>query len=288
MKPQCAVAAGWPEDWLQPNWPAPANVRAVFTTRQGGVSNIPYDSMNLGDHVGDAPAHVDANRALLARATGVRSVFLKQVHGSEVALLDTPVADGHAADACVATVGQMACTIMVADCLPVLLCTEDGSVVAAAHAGWRGLAGGAGGDGAGVLESVHASIHASFHTSFRPLRQQIRTLPAIKIIAWLGPCIGPTAFEVGPEVKAAFESVQPEAAQCFTATGAGKYLANLSGLARLRLQALGVTQIYGNDGSAPWCTAGNPSRFFSHRRDAGVTGNGFATTGRMAAVIWRA
>ena len=289
MKPQGAVAAGWPVDWLQPNWPAPANVRALFTTRQGGVSNIPYDSMNVGDHVGDTPADVDVNRAFLARATGVRSVFLKQVHGSEVALLDTPLADGHQADACVATVGQLACTIMVADCLPVLLCTEDGSVVAAAHAGWRGLAGvgDAGGGGVGVLESVHASIHASFNRSFRPLRQQKRALSAIKIIAWLGPCIGPTAFEVGSEVRTAFEAAQPEAAQYFTATGSGKYLANLSGLARLRLQALGITQIYGNDGGAPWCTVGNPSRFFSHRRDAGVTGNGFGTTGRMAAVIWR-
>ena len=267
-------------DWLVPDWPAPENVRAVFTTRLGGVSNIPFDSMNLGDHVGDAKAHVDANRALLARATGVRSVFLAQVHGSEVALLDTAVADGHQADACVTTRRQLACTIMVADCLPVLLCTEDGSVVAAAHAGWRGLAGAG---RSGVLESIHASID----TSYEPLRQQVRTLPTMKIIAWLGPCIGPTAFEVGREVKAAFETVQPEAARCFTAIGAGKYLANLSGLARLRLQALGITQIYGNDGSAPWCTAGNASRFFSHRRDAGTGGNGFGTTGRMAAAIWR-
>ena len=273
-------------DWLVPDWPAPDNVRAVFTTRRGGVSSIPYDSMNLGDHVGDAKAHVDANRALLARATGVRSVFLKQVHGSEVAPLDTALADGHQADACVTTRHQLACTIMVADCLPVLLCTDDGSVVAAAHAGWRGLAGAAG--RGGVLESVHASMNNSFRTSFKPLRHPIRALPAMKIIAWLGPCIGPTAFEVGTEVRTAFESIQPESAQCFTATGSGKYLANLSGLARLRLQTLGIAQIYGNDGSAPWCTAGNASRFFSHRRDAGVGGNGFGTTGRMAAAIWRA
>ena len=243
--------------------------------------------MNLGDHVGDAPAHVDANRTLLARATGVRSVFLKQVHGIQVALLDTAVADGHQADACVTTRHQLACTIMVADCLPVLLCTDDGSVVAAAHAGWRGLVGGELGDGPGGTVGVLESVHASIFASFRPLRQQVRGLSAIKLIAWLGPCVGPTAFEVGPEVKTAFESVQPEASQCFTPTGTGKYLANLSGLARLRLQALGITQIYGNDGSAQWCTAGNPSRFFSHRRDAGACGNGFGTTGRMAAAIWR-
>lgn len=284
VKPE---GAGWPGDWLVPSWPAPENVRAVFTTRLGGVSTPPYDSMNLGNHVGDAPAEVNANRAILARATGARSVFLKQVHGAEVAVLDTDVHDGYQADGCVATVRQRACTIMVADCLPVLLCTADGSVVSAAHAGWRGLAGGGvsgTASGVGILESVHASIH----TCLRPLGQQVRAQPAIKIIAWLGPCIGPMAFEVGADVRTAFESVQPEAAQCFSVAGAGKYLANLSGLARLRLRALGITQIYGNDGSAPWCTVGNPSRFFSHRRDAGIKGNGFGTTGRMAAAIWRA
>ena len=289
MKPERSV---WPGEWLVPDWPAPARVRAVFTTRQGGVSSNPFDSMNLGDHVGDTPAHVGANRTLLAQATGVRSVFLKQVHGIDVAVLNTAVADGCQADACLTSVSQLACTIMVADCLPVLLCTEDGLVVAAAHAGWRGLAGGSGtashmGLRVGVLESAHAAMQASVHASFKPPGQQLRALPAMKIIAWLGPCIGPTAFEVGPEVKTAFESVQPEATQCFSAVGAGKYLANLSGLARLRLQALGITQIYGNDGTAPWCTAGNPSRFFSHRRDAGLQGNGFGTTGRMAAAIWR-
>ena len=239
--------------------------------------------MNLGDHVGDTPAHVNANRALLAQATGVRSVFLQQVHGSNVAMLDTHThaADGYPADACVATLDRLACTIMVADCLPVLLCTEDGSVVAAAHAGWRGLAGGQ--DGVGVLESVYATICASF----RPLQQPGRVPHAMKIIAWLGPCIGPGAFEVGPEVKTCFEAVQPTSAECFSSVGADKYLTDLSGLARLRLQALGITQIYGNDGTAPWCTAGNPSRFFSHRRDAGLQGNGLRTTGRMAGVIWR-
>ena len=276
----------WPAEWWVPHWPAPANVRAVFTTRQGGISNSPYDSMNLGDHVGDAPAHVSANRSLLSRATGVRSVFLKQVHGTDVAVLDDGLADGHPADACVTTRRQLACTILVADCLPVLLCTQDGSAVACAHAGWRGLAGCAetGADGRdGVLESVYAEIKASIKT---PVHSSIG-LNATEIIAWLGPCIGPTAFEVGVEVKAAFECVQPEAATCFKPVGAGKYLANLSGLARLRLQALGITQIHGNDGSPPWCTVGSPSRFFSHRRDAGAGGNGYRTTGRMAAAIWR-
>ena len=254
-------------DWLIPDWPAPAGVRAVFTTRAGGLSAAPYDSLNLGDHVGDLPAKVAANRTLLRQALGSRAVFLQQVHGSEVLALDAATEDGQQADACVTQETGVACTIMVADCLPVLLASADGTRVAAAHAGWRGLAGQG---GQGVLEAVHAAMKADART-----------------LAWLGPCIGPSAFEVGAEVKAAFEAAQPEAASLFVPTGAGKYLADLSGLARLRLQALGMTRIYGNDGSDAWCTVRNPARFFSHRRDAGPGGNGFGTTGRMAACIWR-
>jgi YfiH family protein len=256
-------------DWLIPDWPAPAGVRAVFTTRAGGLSDAPYDSLNLGDHVGDLPAQVAANRALLGQVLGSRAVFLQQVHGSEVLALDAATEDGLQADACVTRDAGVACTIMVADCLPVLFATEDGAMVAAAHAGWRGLAGDK--NGRGVLESVHAAMKTD-----------------ARILAWLGPCIGPSAFEVGPEVKVAFEAVRPEAASLFVPNNAGKYLADLPGLARLRLQALGITDIYGNDGSDAWCTVLNPSRFFSHRRDAGPTGNGFGTTGRMAACIWRA
>jgi len=267
-------------DWLIPDWPAPAGVRAVFTSRAGGVSAPPFDSMNLGDHVGDLAGRVAENRALLRRATGARTVFLNQVHGARVLELDSDTPDGQHADACVTVQRQVACTVMVADCLPVLLTTADGEVVAAAHAGWRGLAGSRESGGQGVLASVYQS--------FRALAQAGRAQSAIRVIAWLGPCIGPTAFEVGPEVKAAFEAVLPGAGRLFVESGKnGKYLADLSGLARLRLQALGITQIYGNDGSAPWCTVTHPSRFFSHRRDAGVQGNGFGTTGRMAACIWR-
>jgi YfiH family protein len=255
-------------DWLIPDWPAPAGVRAVFTTRVGGISAVPYDSLNLGDHVGDLPARVAANRALLRQALGGRAIFLQQVHGSEVLALDAATEDGLQADACVTKEAGVACTIMVADCLPVLLATEEGAMVAAAHAGWRGLARGS--NGMGVLESVQAAMNT-----------RVRT------IAWLGPCIGPTAFEVGPEVKAAFEAGQPDAASLFVPTSAGKYLADLPGLERLRLKALGITEVYGNDGSDAWCTVRNPSRFFSHRRDAGPAGNGFGTTGRMAACIWR-
>ncbi len=244
--------------------------------------------MNLGDHVGDMPERVATNRGALQHVIASRPVFLKQVHGVGVEQLGLATLDGLVADACVTTQRKLACTIMVADCLPVLLTTEDGAVVAAAHAGWRGLAGSGQGAAGGVLEAVVEAFFESFSAS----TQVLRLSPAIKsiadkTIAWLGPCIGPSAFEVGPEVKAAFENTHNDAAQCFVAVGSGKYLADLAGLARLRLQALGITQIYGNDSSAAWCTVGNPSRFFSHRRDAGSTGNGFNTTGRMAACIWR-
>ena len=283
-------------DWLIPDWSAPANVRAVFTTRRGGASNIPWDSMNLGDHVFDDPEHVQANRAFLKHTTGTHAVFLQQVHGTDVLSLDASMPDGLRADACISTRRGLACTIMVADCLPVLLASEDGAVVAAAHAGWRGLAGT---DGQGILESVVNSMTATrlknsknlgtpVNASFSPLTHLNVGFSAIKIVAWLGPCIGPSAFEVGADVKGAFEHNHHDAGQCFASIGTDKYLADLAGLARLRLQALGVSQISGNDGTAPWCTVSNPSRFFSHRRDAGAHGNGFQTTGRMAACIWRA
>lgn len=271
------------QDWLVPDWPAPPGVRAVFTTRAGGVSAAPWDKLNLGDHVGDMPVHVSANRALLSQAIDARPVFLRQVHGTEVAHLTRCTEDGTEADACVADVAGLACTIMVADCLPVLLTTADGTVIAAAHAGWRGLAGDA---GVGVLESAVARLRAV-------AAEQSKSAP--DVVAWLGPCIGPTAFEVGAEVKAAFEAADPAATACFVAqaasgeVGGGKYLADLPALARLRLAALGINRVYGNDGSAPWCTVGNPSKFFSHRRDAGRSAgaNGTGTTGRMAAAIWR-
>jgi YfiH family protein len=269
-------------DWLIPDWPAPAGVHAVCTTRRGGVSQLPYDTLNLGDHVGDDPAAVTHNRAVLARALGdVRPVFLQQVHGRGVERLDARTADGTQADGCVATVAGVACTIMVADCLPVLLATTDGHVVAAAHAGWRGLAG-AGNAGKaeknGVLEAIYESFSAA--------AQYSRAEAASKTIAWLGPCIGPSEFEVDVEVKAAFEATQSGASAFFRAQGRGKYLADLPGLARQRLKTLGVTKIFGNDGSSPWCTVGHPEKYFSHRRDAGAAGNGFATTGRMAACVW--
>ena len=251
--------------------------------------------MNLGDHVGDVPGHVAANRAALQQAISSHPVFLKQVHGVGIAHIGSATPDGSTADACMTTQRGVACTIMVADCLPVLLTNLEGTVVAAAHAGWRGLAGvdangklgekGEKGEKIGVLEVVFSA----FQASNTPPSQSIRVQAAPEVIAWLGPCIGPETFEVGAEVKAAFETGQPDVSQFFKPTAQGKYLADLAGLTRARLQALGVTQIYGNDSSPAWCTVGNPSKFFSHRRDAGAVasgGNGFNTTGRMAACIW--
>ena len=256
-------------DWLRPDWPAPANVRAVCTTRNGGTSGAPYDSFNLGTHVGDDADAVAHNRSLLQQALGAKPVFLNQVHGTDLLALNPETPDGATADGFVTRARGLACTIMVADCLPVLLCDVQGTQVAALHAGWRGLAGV---DGVGIIEN--ALKH------FRPLAPVEYSYNAIEVIAWLGPCIGPDAFEVGADVVDAFTSTHPPAADCFQPLPNGKWLANLPALARQRLAALGVTRVFGNDGSAPWCTVGNPLLFFSHRRDR--------VSGRQAASIWLA
>ena len=164
------------DDFLIPDWPAPASVKAVFTTRAGGCSNAPWDSMNLGDHVGDTPQHVASNRTALQKTITSRPVFLKQIHGVDVEQLSSTTPDGTVADACVTTQRGLACTIMVADCLPVLLTNLEGTAVAAAHAGWRGLAGT---DGEGVLEA----IFSAFKVSNQPLAQSIRAQAAPEIIA---------------------------------------------------------------------------------------------------------
>jgi len=279
-------------DCLVPDWPVPPGVRALCTTRAGGVSLPPYDSLNLGTHVGDNPAAVHTNRLRLqstvgAAPTSARPVFLNQVHGDGVVHLDGSTPDGIDADACVATAPGVACTIMVADCLPVLWAHRSGQMVAAAHAGWRGLAGVG---GQGVLEAVFKRFEA--------LALDGKALGAIKngainlaptlaqdTLVWLGPCIGPQAFEVGPEVRAAFCEANPASETCFMPSGdvRGKYLCDLAGLARLRLQALGITHIHGNDGTSSWCSVTNASRFFSHRRDSAALGG----SGRFAACIWR-
>ncbi|MGA0570944.1 peptidoglycan editing factor PgeF [Variovorax sp. VNK109] len=256
-----------PEAWIEPDWHLPVGVRAACSTRRGGQSTGAYDSLNLGDHVGDDPVAVHANRAQAQRALGARPVFMQQVHGAQAARLSAATPDGVTADACVTTERGVACTIMVADCLPLLFAHDSGQAVAAAHAGWRGLAG-------GVIESALSALA-------REMGQPVG-LAAARTRVWLGPCIGPRAFEVGDEVKAAFEADDAGASACFAphaAGAAGKWLGDLQGLARQRLSALGVASVHGNDGSDDWCTVRQASRFFSHRRDR--------VSGRFAAFIWR-
>lgn len=272
-------------DWIRPQWPAPAHIHALCTSRAGGVSVAPYDSLNLGDHVGDVPQAVQTNRQRLQMAlqtdmpqtqAQTQAVFLRQVHGVQTIHLAAGLSDGLCADACVTTAIGPVCTIMVADCLPVLFTDRQGRAVAAAHAGWRGLAD-------GVLESVWQAFCTALLGPEATAAAQKALAPST--LAWLGPCIGPTAFEVGAEVQQTFCAHHPAAAAHFQQqTGQqGKYLADLAALARQRLQGLGITQIYGNDSSAGWCTVNNPSHFFSHRRDAVRWGG----SGRMAACIWR-
>jgi len=280
-----------PTDWLRPDWPAPAHVHALCTTRRHGASRPPYDGFNLGDHVGDDPLAVQANRlalqgALGAITPGAQAVFMQQVHGTHVQSLDAQSAPGSCADASIATARGVVCTILVADCLPVLLTNRQGTVVAAAHAGWRGLAGA---QGRGVLETTLKRLMALSHAHQalsaikKGAEKQHAPMAAADTLAWLGPCIGPQAFEVGLEVRAAFCAHDVGAAAHFQPLGGGKYLADLAALARQRLHALGITQVHGNDSSAAWCTVGNPSRFFSHRRDSA----GGGCSGRFAACIWR-
>lgn len=239
-------------DLLQPDWPAPKRVRAAVSTRAGGVSPVPYDSLNLGVHVGDDFSSVSQNRERLRAALGIDSepVWLKQVHGTVVAQLPAAPDALEADAACSSTAGSV-CAILTADCLPVLFCDDEGSVVGAAHAGWRGLL-------SGVLENTVLAMNR----------------PAHKLMAWLGPAIGPQAFEVGSEVREAFVASDPSAAAAFVPGAPGKYWADIYLLARQRLHGHGVSRVYGGT----LCTVGDPSRFFSYRRDG--------VTGRMASLIW--
>lgn len=248
--------------FLVPDWPAPPNVVALSSTRRGGCSQAPYDDVaggggfNLGTHVGDDPAAVQANRALLRTRLPAEPVWLNQVHDVQVADAAGLVGSDHVpdADASFAQRPGVVCVVQTADCLPVLLCDAAGSVVAAAHAGWRGLA-------AGVLENTVARMRAA---------------GAGDLMAWMGPAIGPNNFEVGAEVKAAFEQHDPRASSAFAARNGvpGKYLADLYRLARLRLQGCGVAAVYGGGR----CTVQEAGDFYSFRRDR--------VTGRMATLIW--
>jgi YfiH family protein len=246
------------EHCITPDWPAPAQVKALQTTRQGGLGIAPYDSFNLGSHVGDSPLVVARNRMLLNTLLPGEPVWLEQVHGTAVADAD------HAdcvirADACIARQRGSVCVVMTADCLPVLLCDKQGTVVGAAHAGWKGLA-------AGVIEAT----------------VQAMNIDPKNLMAWLGPAIGRDAFEVGEEVRAVFVGNDPQAASAFTPSplrgegwGEGeKWLADIHALARLRLNALGIAQIYGGG----CCTYREREKFFSYRRDG--------VTGRMGTFIW--
>ena len=248
---------------LRPGWPPPPGVGAAMSLRQGGVSVAPWASLNLGGAVGDAAAAVAENRIRYAAALAARPVWLQQVHGATVlrlglAELDAPLPP---ADAAWTTERGLACTVLVADCLPVLFALRDGRAVAAAHAGWRGLAG-------GVLEATLAALSAGTGAS------------AEEIVAWLGPCIGPRQFEVGAEVLQALGQ-HPQTADPARfisrprADGSPRWLADLQRLARDRLLAAGVREI--TDAAA--CTVEDPARFFSHRRDG--------VSGRMAASVWR-
>lgn len=238
-----------------------------MSTRAGGVSAGAWADLNLGDHVGDAPAAVAENRRRLADALGVRPVFLRQVHGTGVVRLDAATPDGAEADACWTDQPGVACAVLVADCLPILLVEPGGASVAAAHAGWRGLAG-------GVIETLCEQWPAARDPE---RRRQIRV--------WLGAAIGLQAFEVGPDVVDAFTREAPQDAEAFVAVPgrADRWMANLPLLARRRLERLGFGLVGGNDGTGAWCTVSQPSRFFSHRRDARVLGS----SGRLVAAVWR-
>lgn len=244
---------------LRPDWPAPANVHAVVTTRLGGVSLAPWDSLNLGQHVGDDPAHVRQNRerllgALQAIAPAQSPQWLNQVHGIRVLeATEESRAGAPDADAVFTTRSQQPCVVMTADCLPVFFCDRAGTRVAVAHAGWRGLCD-------GVLEST------------------LKCFPdPAQVLAWMGPAIGPAAFEVGEEVRQAFLQQDAGADAHFRPSpNAGRWLADIYGLARLRLAAAGLAAIGGGD----LCTVSDSARFYSYRRDG--------QTGRMASVIWLA
>jgi YfiH family protein len=238
---------------LIPDWPAPANVKSLQTTRYGGVSGTPYDSLNLGSHVGDVPRAVAHNRQLLSPLMPSEPVWLEQVHGTRVANADAANCVEQA-DASVARQQGSVCVVMTADCLPILLCDEAGTVVGVAHAGWKGLA-------AGVIEATVNAMQVEPH----------------KLMAWLGPAIGPDAFEVGAEVRAAFIAHQAQAAEAFIAHGtAGKYHADIYLLARQRLNTLGIARVFGGQ----HCTLTEGNRFYSYRRDG--------VTGRMGTFIWLA
>jgi YfiH family protein len=243
------------EDWLEPDWPAAPQVRAICTTRHGGSSQPPYASMNPADHVGDAHGAVQANRQILRRALQLPAepCWLQQVHGTTVLEAGKAVAAGKppVADATWCSRPGVVCAVLTADCLPLLLCDVAGRHVAAAHAGWRGLA-------SGVIEQTIEAVGQ----------------PGEALLAWLGPAIGAAAFQVGDDVRDEFIAHDARAAAAFQPWPAGGWHADLYLLARQRLAARGITAVYGGHE----CSYTDAERFFSYRRDG--------VTGRMASLIW--
>jgi YfiH family protein len=235
---------------LRPDWAAPAKVGALVTTRAGGRSEGCFAGLNLAEHVGDDPAHVATNRHELQSQLPAAPHWLSQVHGTRCVAAESAASDCEA-DASVAHTQGHVCAVLTADCLPVLLCDRAGGAVGVAHAGWRGLA-------AGVIEATVAAM----------------ARPPAELMAWLGPAIGPEAFEVGSEVRKVFVTSDPAAASAFKTHGDGKWLCDLYALARLRLAACGVGAVSGGG----YCTYRERERFYSYRRDG--------RTGRMASLIW--
>lgn len=237
---------------IRPDWECSANIQACVTTRIGGLSAAPYDQLNLGDHVNDDPQRVSHNRALLKSQLELPAepVWLQQVHGTRV-VDAAEVKSGVSADAAFTAQDNTICAVLTADCLPVFFCTEDGSTVAVAHAGWRGLA-------AGILQTTATALQTS----------------SAQILCWLGPAIGPHAFEVGGEVRETFISQQDAAAAAFIKTSEDHWLADIYTLARIQLKSMGISRISGGE----HCTFTDAERFYSYRRDG--------VTGRMASLIW--
>lgn len=236
--------------WIEPDWPAPRGVRAASTVRSGGFSQGAYAGLNLGAHVGDDPAHVAANRRLLGEALNLPAepLWLHQVHGAGV--IDADKSASLTGDAAVTRRAGAVCAVMTADCLPILLCDRSGSCVAAVHAGWRGLAG-------GVVEAAVAALDGT------------------DLMAWLGPAIGPEAFEVGEDVRRVFCDRAGDCSSVFSRSGGERWRADLYEIARRVLRRAGVREVYGGG----CCTHSDPERFYSYRRDG--------RTGRMATLIWR-
>ncbi|MFT2110048.1 peptidoglycan editing factor PgeF [Marinomonas sp. 2405UD68-3] len=237
---------------ITPDWPVPSHVKAFVSTRKGGVSSGGYQGLNLGGHVNDRTELVERNRALFAQKTSMPNTlqWLNQVHSTDVATLPLVEGASNMADAAITSQAQQICAILTADCLPILLSNQEGSQVAAIHAGWRGLCD-------GVIEETVRQFN-----------------PSGCIYAWLGPAIGASSFEVGEEVRAAFMAYSIEASQAFVSKPNGKWLGDLYLLAKQRLEMVGIHQVYGGDR----CTYAEDEWFYSYRRDG--------VTGRMATLIW--